>query len=98
MATLHRLSRRNFLQASGLIIAGTTVTACTALPMLQPIMPPEAPVANPDEALQRLMEGNQRYVANKSTNLNESESRRIEVAKAQHPFATIFSCVDSRVP
>lgn len=51
----------------------------------------------PKEALLRLLEGNQRYAANKSI-LNESASRRIEVAERQTPFATILSCVDSRVP
>jgi len=55
-------------------------------------------VSNADEALQRLREGNERYVANKSTDLNESQSRRVELAQGQNPFATIFSCVDSRVP
>jgi carbonic anhydrase len=58
----------------------------------------EVPVADANEALQRLREGNERYVANKSIDLNESQSRRIELAKGQQPFATIFSCVDSRVP
>lgn len=51
----------------------------------------------PKDALQRLLEGNRRYVENKST-LDESASRRIEVAQHQTPFATILSCVDSRVP
>lgn len=51
----------------------------------------------PQEALERLLAGNRRYVTGKST-LDESEQRRIEVANRQHPFATILSCVDSRVP
>lgn len=51
----------------------------------------------PQEALERLLEGNRRYVTGKST-LDESEQRRIEIANRQHPFATILSCVDSRVP
>ena len=49
-----------------------------------------------EKALQRLLDGNRRYAANKPT-LDESESRRIEVADHQKPFATILSCVDSRV-
>ncbi|MFN8486091.1 MAG: carbonic anhydrase [Caldilineaceae bacterium] len=98
MSIAKHLSRRNFLQASSIAALSATVTACAAIPTPQPVMAPEAPVANADEALQRLIEGNKRYVANKSLNINESESRRIEVAKAQHPFATVFSCVDSRVP
>ncbi|MFN9645160.1 MAG: carbonic anhydrase [Cyanobacteriota bacterium] len=51
----------------------------------------------PHDSLQRLLEGNQRYVANRSK-LDESPRRRVDVAAAQHPFAAIFSCVDSRVP
>lgn len=51
----------------------------------------------PQDSLQRLLEGNQRYVANRSC-LDESPERRVDVAAAQHPFAAIFSCVDSRVP
>lgn len=89
---------RDFLQVSGLTIVSATLTACTSAPAAPPPPTAEAPVANADEALQRLLEGNQRYAAAKSTNLNESESRRIEVAKGQKPFATVFGCVDSRVP
>lgn len=62
------------------------------------VAPTEMPVANADEALQRLLEGNKRYVSFQSTDIDETESRRVEVAGGQHPFATIFSCVDSRVP
>ena len=51
----------------------------------------------PEETLQRLLEGNRRYVSNRSA-LDESARRRIEVAQGQHPFAAILGCVDSRVP
>jgi len=50
-----------------------------------------------EEALQRLLEGNRRYVAEKLT-LDASAHRRIEVAAGQQPFAIILGCVDSRVP
>ena len=93
MAQRYRLSRRDFLRASGLTAAGMALAACAPAQVSV-----ESPVANADEALQRLSEGNERYVANKSTDLNESQSRRIELAKGQDPFAMIFSCVDSRVP
>src|SRR5437867_12192755 len=93
------LSRRAFLHLSGVAAAGMTLASCgTAPTALQSTTGAETPVANPEQALQRLMEGNQRYVANKTRPLNESESRRTEVAQGQHPFATIFGCVDSRVP
>jgi carbonic anhydrase len=93
MAQLHTLSRRDFLKASSLTAVSMALAACAPAQVNV-----ESTVANSDEALQRLLEGNQWYVANKSIDLNESQSRRAEVAKGQSPFATIFSCVDSRVP
>ena len=50
-----------------------------------------------EQALQRLLEGNRRYVANTPT-MDGSTRRRLEVALAQKPFAAILGCVDSRVP
>jgi carbonic anhydrase len=58
----------------------------------------ELPVANGNEALQRLMEGNQRFTANQAEHVDEGVERRIAVSQAQHPFATVLGCVDSRVP
>jgi carbonic anhydrase len=51
-----------------------------------------------DQALRLLMEGNTRYVAAKVVHPNQDGSRRREVAGAQHPFAVILGCSDSRVP
>lgn len=56
-----------------------------------------API-DPEAALQRLMQGNQRFVHNRRQYPDQSQSRRQEVAQAQHPFATILSCADSRAP
>jgi carbonic anhydrase len=58
----------------------------------------EVPVTTGDQALQRLLEGNKRFVENNSESIDEGEARRIEVSKGQHPFATVLGCVDSRVP
>ncbi|MCP5159704.1 MAG: carbonic anhydrase [Gammaproteobacteria bacterium] len=58
----------------------------------------EKPISSPQEALQRLMEGNQRFVANRLLDPNRSPQRRAAVAHSQQPFATILGCVDSRVP
>lgn len=52
----------------------------------------------PDEALQRLLEGNQRYVDDKPTHPLRNEEARTAVANIQRPFATILGCSDSRVP
>ena len=53
-------------------------------------------VNNPD--LQKLLEGNARYVASNLTHPNQSAERRDELSQGQHPFAIILSCADSRVP
>jgi len=51
-----------------------------------------------DEALNRLLEGNRRFAANKIIAPNRSEARRYEIVTGQQPYAIILGCVDSRVP
>jgi carbonic anhydrase len=51
------------------------------------------------EALERLKEGNQRFVANtRDAESFISHTRRTELADGQEPFAIILGCSDSRVP
>lgn len=50
-----------------------------------------------EESLQRLREGNRRYVDNRLS-ADWSARRRGETAGDQKPFAMILGCVDSRVP
>ena len=51
------------------------------------------------EALERLQEGNRRFVSNvRSHDSLASEARRAEVAAGQQPFAIVLGCSDSRVP
>jgi carbonic anhydrase len=52
-----------------------------------------------DEALQKLMDGNQRFVESKMGACTSSDaSAREKLARTQHPYAIILSCSDSRVP
>lgn len=52
-----------------------------------------------DESLQRLQEGNQRFVRHVvSLDALLSHARRAEQAREQHPFAVILGCSDSRAP
>jgi carbonic anhydrase len=53
---------------------------------------------SPADALQRLKEGNQRFVAGKPLHQRQNAARRAELVSAQHPFAAILGCSDSRVP
>ena len=59
---------------------------------------PDQPIRDSTSALRELLEGNARYVAAKLTYRDQTPERRAEVAVAQHPFAVIFGCSDSRVP
>ncbi len=59
----------------------------------------ESSSISPDEALQKLMDGNRQYVENKLTNGARSDAAsRTALARSQKPFAIILSCSDSRVP
>ena len=52
-----------------------------------------------DEALERLREGNRRFVSDVRSHENlTNEARRTVLASGQEPFAIILGCSDSRVP
>ncbi|MFZ5813377.1 MAG: carbonic anhydrase [Thermodesulfobacteriota bacterium] len=54
---------------------------------------------SPDEALDRLQEGNAHFLAEAPTHRNRDMARRAVTARrGQFPFAMILSCSDSRVP
>ena len=58
-----------------------------------------APSMSPDEALQKLMAGNQRYVKNQMTGSKLCDvTTRKALANSQKPYAIILSCSDSRIP
>jgi carbonic anhydrase len=51
-----------------------------------------------DPAVQRLKAGNARFVAGTARFPTVQKEILAELAKGQHPYATILSCSDSRVP
>ena len=52
-----------------------------------------------DEALQKLMDGNKRYVSGSLMKKDIGETKRKELStKGQKPFAIVLTCSDSRVP
>lgn len=56
------------------------------------------PAVSPDEALARLMQGNQRFVKGAPLHGDDTPARRAELAAGQKPFAAVLACADSRVP
>jgi len=72
----------------------------TALAALTPAWAaPPAPAAqhlSPDAALQRLLQGNARYVAGRPLPRNHAKGRAAR-AQGQRPVAAVLSCADSRV-
>lgn len=99
----HFIGRRDLLKLGSI---GALGLAATASNLLWRVGPAEAADASaiapsslkPEDALQKLIEGNQRFTQHHPVYPDQSETRLHEVAQAQHPFATILSCADSRVP
>jgi carbonic anhydrase len=56
------------------------------------------PAINPDEALQRLIEGNARFARGEPVQQPPGPRQLADLTQAQCPFATILGCSDSRVP
>lgn len=67
-----------------------------------PVAAPAAPAKqspSPQDALKMLTEGNKRFTAGESSHPNANQDRRcLTSSGGQHPYATILSCADSRVP
>jgi carbonic anhydrase len=57
---------------------------------------PVVPTITPDEALNRLKAGNERFASSKDSTSKPVAARRAETALGQNPFATIVGCADSR--
>src|SRR5918997_1471952 len=94
------LSRRNSLKfVAGAI--GTGILAARAgaeLAAPEPVIAQTETSLTPAAALQRLMDGNQRFVERRRQNPNQDLARVREVAQTQTPFAAILGCADSRFP
>ena len=51
-----------------------------------------------EQALARLIEGNQRFATGNLIYPNQSLDQRLALVESQNPFAAILTCADSRVP
>lgn len=56
------------------------------------------PAVSAEQALQRLLEGNQRYMSGRLAHPNQAIDRRLELVSGEQPFAVILGCADSRMP
>ena len=97
---LQTQQRRSFLKlamtsALGMGIAATGVKVMATSGTVT-IPPQPENVLAPKAALDRLIAGNERYIAGQSTPLNFSLERAALVG-SQNPYACILSCSDSRV-
>ncbi|GAA4330600.1 hypothetical protein GCM10023086_60350 [Streptomyces venetus] len=74
------------------LAAAPQATATTSTPGT----PPRP--GTPDEALGELAAGNRRWRAHRERHPHENPALRRTLATAQHPFAVVLGCIDSRVP
>ncbi|AVH73052.1 carbonic anhydrase [Nostoc sp. 'Lobaria pulmonaria (5183) cyanobiont'] len=96
------VGRRNFLKFASVVGIATTTFGDsfwnpeqTAVADIHPVNPNSI---NPNEAIRRLLDGNQRFIHQKRQYPDQSLEHLRLVAKAQYPFAAILGCADSRVP
>jgi carbonic anhydrase len=89
--------RREFLKLAAFSLAGLTTSSARGLYQAQRdvIQRPESP----ERAIDLLVEGNQRYVAQKLISFQEDlDILKADTEEHQEPFAAVLSCADSRVP
>lgn len=77
------------------VMAGCRDQASQRPPSGQTITRQQQQAMTPDQALNRLMDGNRRFVAGRSTSYDYPAQRQATCG-GQYPFAVIISCLDSR--
>jgi carbonic anhydrase len=104
------VGRRHFLKLAGVGSVGmiASVAGCDISTNVKQAIAPKTTLAdaiaanrnpvNPEQALKRLLDGNQRFVQQKRQYPDQSLEHIRLIAQAQYPFAAILGCADSRVP
>jgi carbonic anhydrase len=90
-----QIGRRNLLQLAGVAAAGLVATPYLSGASAKTPPKPQN-VLSPDAALDRLMNGNARYVDG-STRRHDFKNEREALSAGQNPFAAVLSCADSRI-
>ncbi|MGI5378812.1 carbonic anhydrase [Streptomyces sp. CA-251387] len=105
------LPQRRAVLTGGLVATAAAITGCsstadarTAAPKASPAAAAaapsssaSAPPATPRAAFDRLMEGNERWVAGALQRPHQDLARLKAVAEEQDPYGVVVSCIDSRV-
>jgi len=91
------VSRRNFLVAAA---AGLAAAVADPLEVWGATTagPPTGTKLSPQAALKLLLDGNRRFARGRLRHPEQTVRRRLALRPGQNPFATVFSCIDSRVP
>jgi carbonic anhydrase len=91
-------SRRRFLKmAAGGTVAGVVTAAGMELATPHRVL--AQTTLSPDGALEKLMEGNKRFTAERLTSCEHDLTiLKQHTIEKQEPFAAVLSCADSRVP
>lgn len=88
-------SRRHWLKAAGAAsLAAPLALGSSAAIASSP--PKPGNVLTPDQALERLMQGNERYVSGDIQPVDFAKTRAA-LAGGQNPYACLVSCADSRI-
>jgi carbonic anhydrase len=68
--------------------------------LIEPLLAADetGPQMSPDAALSKLKAGNEHFAGAANSSSQPTRARRMATAKAQHPFAVIVGCSDSRTP
>ena len=93
------LNRRSLIKYGGGFIGTSFIATIMGNNLINPpIAEAQNKEVTPDQALEKLVAGNDRFVNQKRTKRNQDQNRLTEVAQGQEPFAAILGCADSRVP
>ena len=105
------LSRRSWFGVAGATAAAAALAACGSTPKSATTTTvtvpagvevttetPRPEITDPDAALDRLVQGNRRFVAGQMQHPDQDPGHRLQVSQGQQPFATILTCSDSRLP
>jgi carbonic anhydrase len=100
---MHRsgcVTRREFVERSGLAAAGLFLSVCSGggNPARADLTDKRRPTRNPDDVLRKLIAGNNRFIKGEPKNPRRKPADFAKLVEGQNPVAVIVGCSDSRVP